>query len=95
MTKLTTPSEPSILIRRAGLVKLFDRYTNGTVDWRHVETEVRRLHRDREGAPLLRRGLPPEEVKKEVTFYANPYPGCICQDDGAKIGVKSRKVQSH
>jgi hypothetical protein len=43
----------------------------------------------------MRVRLPQEDVKKEVTFYANPNPGCICQDDSAKIGVKGRKVQMY
>eukprot|EP00249_Psilotum_nudum_P018840 c26985_g1_i1 orf=649-2541(-) len=63
--------------KRQSLVKLIDGMDQGEISWQEFETEVRGLHKDRVGGPDPReRG---DNPKSEETFYANPFPGCICQ----------------
>ncbi|KAE8663004.1 Yos1-like protein [Hibiscus syriacus] len=39
--------------------------------------QVKTLHANRTGGAVLRK--PGKAAKKEESFYANPYPGCICE----------------
>ncbi|XP_024370248.1 O-fucosyltransferase 19 [Physcomitrium patens] len=62
---------------RERLVKLIDDYEAEMITWKEFETQVRRVHNNRNGAPRWRqRG---EVPKLEENFYSNPYPGCICK----------------
>ncbi|KAH7288904.1 hypothetical protein KP509_31G048900 [Ceratopteris richardii] len=63
---------------RAQLVSLVDALDAGEITWVEFEKKVSDVHMNCLGAPSYRqRG---EFPKLEENFYANPMPGCICQE---------------
>ncbi|KAK8994447.1 hypothetical protein V6N11_045536 [Hibiscus sabdariffa] len=50
---------------------------HGLMTWEEFSTKVKILHANRTGGAVLRK--PGKAAKKEESFYANPYPGCICE----------------
>jgi hypothetical protein len=62
---------------RESLVRLVDEYEMGTIPWEAFQVEVRKIHKERIGAPHYREVG--ESPKLEENFFANPYPGCLCQ----------------
>ncbi|KAA8523315.1 hypothetical protein F0562_009738 [Nyssa sinensis] len=62
---------------RMNLVKLVDEFDGGKITWKKFSSKVKKLHKDRVGAPYLRE--PGNLPKLEESFYANPLPGCICE----------------
>ncbi|XWS65902.1 hypothetical protein CRYUN_Cryun05aG0153400 [Craigia yunnanensis] len=62
---------------KINFVKLIDRMDRGLITWDEFSLKVKILHANRTGGAVPRR--PGNSVKTEESFYANPYPGCICQ----------------
>ncbi|GAB2232488.1 hypothetical protein Droror1_Dr00011525 [Drosera rotundifolia] len=70
---------------RKGLVQVFDKLESGQLEeGSSLSAVVKKMHKNRRGAPRERMGPPPgikgrARVRYEESFYANPYPECICR----------------
>ncbi|KAL6977433.1 hypothetical protein U1Q18_026232 [Sarracenia purpurea var. burkii] len=61
-------------------VRLMDRMDKGKLGWEDFSSEIKRLHENRIGAPQYREvGKIGHSPRFEEYFYANPYPGCVCE----------------
>ncbi|KAF7816366.1 O-fucosyltransferase 19-like [Senna tora] len=67
----------TIDIDKQKFVKLIDQLDNGLICWEDFQTKVRSLHGNRIGSPNPRKTK--RHPKFEESFYANPFPGCICE----------------
>lgn len=78
---------------RKGLIEVLDKLDSGQLEeGPSLSNIVKRMHRNRQGAPRKRSGPPPgikgrARFRYEESFYQNPYPECICksQDHQKKI----------
>ncbi|KAL9256143.1 O-fucosyltransferase 19-like protein [Drosera capensis] len=58
-------------------VRLLDQLEQKMISWEIFSSKIKSLHIDRIGGPSFREVGPLPRL--EESFYANPYPGCICE----------------
>ncbi|XP_027938552.1 O-fucosyltransferase 19-like [Vigna unguiculata] len=58
-------------------VRLIDQLDNGLISWDEFSSRVKSIHANKIGGPHRRKVH--RHPKWEESFFANPYPGCICE----------------
>ncbi|XP_058744853.1 O-fucosyltransferase 19-like [Vicia villosa] len=66
----------TIIPDKQRFVKLIDQYDNGLISWEDFSSKMKSIHSKNNGAPHARKIK--RHPKLEESFYANPFPGCIC-----------------
>ncbi|XP_028770531.1 O-fucosyltransferase 19 [Neltuma alba] len=85
---------------RLRFVKLIDKLDKGAISWEKFSSKVKDIHSNRVGAPYLRQ--PGDSPRTEESFFANPFPGCICDqsqelltrlklDQSRKLSLKTQR----
>ncbi|KAK3031036.1 hypothetical protein RJ639_035067 [Escallonia herrerae] len=62
---------------KENFVRLIEEMDEGKLTWENFSAQIQSLHANRTGAPHPR--LAGDSQKLEESFYANPFPGCICR----------------
>ncbi|KAK3024655.1 hypothetical protein RJ639_044271 [Escallonia herrerae] len=61
---------------KENFVRLIEEMDEGKLTWENFSAQIQSLHANRTGAPHPR--LAGDSQRLEESFYANPFPGCIC-----------------
>ncbi|XP_024987780.1 O-fucosyltransferase 19-like [Cynara cardunculus var. scolymus] len=63
---------------KRNFVRMLDELDRRNLSWEDFSSEVKNLHANRTSRP--RRRVGGVKPKHEENFYANPFPGCICEN---------------
>ncbi|KAI3519875.1 hypothetical protein L1887_09093 [Cichorium endivia] len=76
--RMFTGFQKTIYPDKRNFVKELDRLDEGRLSWEDFSLQVKSLHANRTSGP--RRRVAGVKPKREENFYANPFPGCICEN---------------
>ncbi|XP_076933682.1 O-fucosyltransferase 19-like [Bidens hawaiensis] len=81
--------QKTIYPHKRKFVKMLDELDGGRLSWDEFSLQVKKVHTNRTSRP--RRRLGGIKPKREENFYANPYPGCIC-NNSLHVHMKLAKI---
>lgn len=85
------PYKNLISVYRLSYVGSLDLLDNQTISWKEFTSRVKASHANRQGGPDRRE--PGEIPRLEENFYANPFPGCVCQKSEEQLLIDQKHNQ--